>query len=193
MNIKGFTLVELMVVMAIIAFLSVGAYGGLTFALRQGRDSQRTGIVNNIQLALQSYYADFQAYPGCGYTQGTSATKFSGGTQSTGPGIDDLYYCSGAFDKGSGSLVSTTGEGGLAGYFEGEFAWGAFSTVNTDQELRYYYIKRPDGTGSKFTVCADLENTLGGNTVRKDGKKTKDCYCVGANQSDVACFGMGDR
>jgi prepilin-type N-terminal cleavage/methylation domain-containing protein len=185
MKLKAFTLVELMVVMAIIAFLSVGAYGGLTYALRQGRDTQRIRIADQVQTAMQAYYADYQGYLGC-----------TGGTTVTVPGFvpaTGLMFCPGAFGATS-SFVTTASPNGLKDYFESEFKWGPINNAtNVDNEIRYYF--QPTVTGvktkaNKFTVCVSLENTKGAAASVTKGNVARGCYCVGANQSDIACFGM---
>ncbi len=59
----GFTLVELLIVVAIIAVLvSVGAVS-YTTAQRNARDSQRKSDLKKIQLALEQFHADNGAYP----------------------------------------------------------------------------------------------------------------------------------
>lgn len=189
MKFKAFTLVELMVVMAIIAFLSVGAYGGLTYALRQGRDTQRMRITDQIQTALVAYYADWASYPGC--------TGIS-----TGISVDSktIFTCSGAFSDAATSFVKTTADGsysngeGLKDYFESEFAWGPFSSTDTDSRLKYYWLPAGSGTNgaaTSFTICTTLENKNGGNVKNNANIPVgRGCYCVGANQSVVACKGM---
>jgi len=188
MKLKAFTLVELMVVMAIIAFLSVGAYGGLTFALRQGRDTQRMRIADQIQTALTAYYADYAVYPGCG---GWSATglKFIGGgyTFSPVPAETSYKYCAGGLLK-TGGLPSLTGKSGLADYFEGEYTAGQ---MFSDSDIRYYYDKTGNNSGNRFTVCVSLENPRAGmGSTKATETPHKGCYCNGSDQSDIACAGM---
>ncbi len=59
---KGFTLIELMVVISVIAILSTIALFGLTKAQASARDASRQQIMNGIRAALERYYADNQAY-----------------------------------------------------------------------------------------------------------------------------------
>jgi prepilin-type N-terminal cleavage/methylation domain-containing protein len=59
----GFTLIEILVVIAIIGILvSVGMYG-YNIALQNSRDQQRLANVNSIANALGLYYNDNKAYP----------------------------------------------------------------------------------------------------------------------------------
>src|SRR3990172_10027955 len=60
---RGFTLVELLVVVAIIAILvSVGAVSYST-AQRNARNAQRASDLNKIALALEEFYSDHGFYP----------------------------------------------------------------------------------------------------------------------------------
>ncbi|MBN2100322.1 type II secretion system protein [Candidatus Dojkabacteria bacterium] len=60
---EGFTLVELLVVMAIIAVLIAISVAGLGFAMRRSRNIARESAVANIERALSAYYADSETYP----------------------------------------------------------------------------------------------------------------------------------
>jgi prepilin-type N-terminal cleavage/methylation domain-containing protein len=59
----GFTLIELMVVIAIIGILSTIVTASLTTAKQKSRDAKRIADVKNIQLALEQYYNDNLNYP----------------------------------------------------------------------------------------------------------------------------------
>jgi type II secretion system protein G len=64
---KGFTLIELMVVIAIIGTLSSIVFSSLNNARGQARDAKRKGDMLNLQTALEMYYLDNGSYPpqGC--------------------------------------------------------------------------------------------------------------------------------
>jgi prepilin-type N-terminal cleavage/methylation domain-containing protein len=72
-KLKGFTLVELLAAMAIIAVLIGLAGFGISIALRNSRDTQRKAKLNDIQLAINEYYTSASAYP-ASITGGGSAT-----------------------------------------------------------------------------------------------------------------------
>ena len=60
---KGFTLVELLIVMAIIAVLVGITIAGLGYAMRRSRNIARMSAMTNLERALTSYYSDNLAYP----------------------------------------------------------------------------------------------------------------------------------
>ncbi|MBN1915550.1 type II secretion system protein [Candidatus Dojkabacteria bacterium] len=62
-NKKGFTLVELLVTMAIIAVILGMTVFGISLAQRASRDAQRRNTVDDIAMAIQSYYELYNQYP----------------------------------------------------------------------------------------------------------------------------------
>lgn len=60
---RGFTLVELMIVITIIAILATIATVSFTRVQKQARDTKRKAEVKNLQTALQAYYVEKIAYP----------------------------------------------------------------------------------------------------------------------------------
>jgi len=62
-NIKGFTLVELLVVITIIAILSVVAYTAIGGQTVQARDAKRKQDLSTMQSALELYFVEFARYP----------------------------------------------------------------------------------------------------------------------------------
>jgi type II secretion system protein G len=60
---RGFTLIELMVVVAIIGVLATIIMVGLGNARAKSRDSRRITDIKSIQLALANYYSDHGFYP----------------------------------------------------------------------------------------------------------------------------------
>lgn len=61
---KGFTLIELLVVIAIIGILASIVLVSLNSARQKARDVKRVGDIRQMQLALEGYYDEKQAYPG---------------------------------------------------------------------------------------------------------------------------------
>src|SRR6056297_1325722 len=60
---KGFTLIELMVVVAIMGLLAALAVISLNNARQRARDARRISDVKQVQTALELYYLDNQEYP----------------------------------------------------------------------------------------------------------------------------------
>lgn len=63
MKYKAFTLVELILVMALLAILTVLLIGNLNSSLKKGRDAQRKNDLAQLQRALELYYEDNKGYP----------------------------------------------------------------------------------------------------------------------------------
>jgi prepilin-type N-terminal cleavage/methylation domain-containing protein len=59
----GFTLIELMVVIAIIALLATIITASLGSSRQKGRDARRVSDIKTIQLALENYYNDNLMFP----------------------------------------------------------------------------------------------------------------------------------
>jgi prepilin-type N-terminal cleavage/methylation domain-containing protein len=63
---RGFTLVEIIVVITVIAILTgVGIFGFITYQ-QQGRNTERQTQTKLIAEALEKYYDENGEYPGCG-------------------------------------------------------------------------------------------------------------------------------
>lgn len=60
---KGFTLIEIMVSLAIVAIVSVAVVGSIFAAQRSARDATRRADLRIIQGAIQKYYANNNYYP----------------------------------------------------------------------------------------------------------------------------------
>ncbi len=75
-RLKAFTLVELLVAMAIIAVLIALAGFGVSLALRASRDSQRQEAVDNIRVGIADYLGRENVYP-TGLTYNSVTGKLS--------------------------------------------------------------------------------------------------------------------
>ncbi len=60
---KGFTLVELLVVISIISLLSSVVFASVNSAQRKGRDAARAANVKSLKMAMELYYDDNNGYP----------------------------------------------------------------------------------------------------------------------------------
>lgn len=73
---KGFTLIEIVIVMAVIGILSVLALVGVGRLQASARDVQRQQMMTGVQSALERYFAEVKTYP-----------KFNDQVTVTGSGI----------------------------------------------------------------------------------------------------------
>jgi len=107
-KLQGFTLVELLAAMAIIAILIGLAGFGISIALRNARDSDRRKIIDNMQLVVNDYFTRENEYPASAAVSG-STIVFQDGTGTT---IGDAV----PFDGNSSPAASTDSKGTLYQY-----------------------------------------------------------------------------
>lgn len=81
-KIRGFTLVELMVVIAIIGFLAVIILPRFIGVMGKGRRAAAQAQIRSFEGALEMYYADIYSYPGS--DQGLQALISGGGGGDSG-------------------------------------------------------------------------------------------------------------
>jgi len=60
---KGFTLIELILVITLLSILALVMLSNFNTTLKRGRDSQRKSDLSQLQKALENYYEDHQSYP----------------------------------------------------------------------------------------------------------------------------------
>lgn len=68
-NIAGFTLIELMVVMTVMAILSTIVIYGAGKAQQSATDARRVQIMTGLQGSLERYYQDYKFYPAGNFGQ----------------------------------------------------------------------------------------------------------------------------
>lgn len=110
---KGFTLVELMVVITVIAILMTIAVISFTRVQRQARDTKRKSDIRTLSTALQVYFTEFQKYPvGSGYIASSLTTltptylpTLPSGQAGAAGTFTDYYYVSGANEFSYGLCV----------------------------------------------------------------------------------------
>jgi prepilin-type N-terminal cleavage/methylation domain-containing protein len=81
---KGFTLVEIVVVVAIIGVLSSFIMANVSKSRAKGRDLQRMTDLKRLQVALRSYYLDKGFYPSTGATANVYSANLACFTCSAG-------------------------------------------------------------------------------------------------------------
>lgn len=145
-NKKAFTLVELLVAMAIIAILLGLAVFGITIVQQNARDTQRRSKVNDVEIALNGLIASSITLP-ANFTAGTATTITAGSTTIQLPGalsrsasatwVDDTTsaitdYCYGNTSGTSLYVVGATLEGGGT-YFKSNSGavYASFGTAPT--------------------------------------------------------------
>jgi prepilin-type N-terminal cleavage/methylation domain-containing protein len=128
---KGFTLIEILIVVAIIAILASVVLVGLGPTQQAGRDARRISDLSEVQNGLELYYND------CGY--------YPGSAQTAAP-------C-GAFSQ----ISSWTGTASLTASLQGTTAIGV-STVPNDPSAGHTYQYGTNNTGSSYVIEATLEN-----------------------------------
>jgi len=136
---KGFTLVELLVVMAIISILATVIIGGFRSSQMRGRDAGRKSDLKQIANALEIFYSDYGKYPP------------ASGTQIAG--------C---------SYNPATGIGAACAWGSSEFTDGKtvyFKTVPKDMAPSQTYLYKVSSTKNKFQLYAHLENSQDKNCI----------------------------
>ncbi len=139
---QGFTLVELLVVMVIIAILATLIVGGFRSSQMRGRDAQRKQDLRQIANALEMFYADYGRYPPASGTQ-IAACSYNPGT---GVGAS----CS--WGSGTMSDSKTT----------------YMRTVSKDPVSAQNYVYRVSSDGKQFQLFARLENTEDKNCINSN-------------------------
>ena len=112
---KGFTLVELMIVMSIIAILAAIAYPSYTDYVRKSRRADAQAALANVQLAQQKLRSSCRFYAGtpgaadnCGATAAASTVRIP----ATSP--DGWYALTLSNASATGFTVTATGQGDQA-------------------------------------------------------------------------------
>ena len=163
---NGFTLIELILVMAIIGILSVVGIGAFTQTTLKSKDTQRKSDLNQIAKALELYYNDAGSYP---------ASDDAGKIMCSSP--KDLASC-------NTPIVCTTN-------FSYCFA-GKTTTymdklpADSSADRKYYY--KPDASLNSFALYAALENSedrdivvTSGTTVKTNWGDEADCGSAPCN------------
>lgn len=141
---KGFTLVELLVVMAIISILATLIVGGFRSSQMRGRDGGRKSDLKQISNALELFYNDYGKYPAASGTQ-IAACPYN----------------------------STTGAGTACSWGTSELTDSKtiyYKVIPKDPASSQTYVYKVSSSQTKYQVYAHLENTedkncIGGNCL----------------------------
>ena len=99
-NNYGLTLIELMIVMALVAILAMTLWGNFFTSLTKGRDSRRKQDFDAISKSLELYYNDNRGYPlptiiqwGTAFTNPNNSTVVYMQKLPTDPTYPSFSYC----------------------------------------------------------------------------------------------------
>lgn len=124
-NNKGFTLLEILVVISIIGILIALGASAYSVAQKKSRDARRQGDLKQMQNAFEQYYASTSStYSNCATM---AITTFPSGALPTDPkGGTSVYTCTGTattycacalLEGGTGNATNTTCSYGAGNYF----------------------------------------------------------------------------
>ena len=160
---NGFTLVELLVVMAILGILVTIIGSSFRNAQARGRDTQRKSDLKQISQSLELFYSDYGHYPS---DEGgmIAACPFVGGTGT-------------ACSWGSGELTDNK-----TIYFK---------QIPADpvSSYEYYYRIVPGSNNKKFQIFARLENSQDQDCLGGDCLDSPVVYICGSGVCNFAITG----
>ncbi|MCL5676236.1 MAG: type II secretion system GspH family protein [Patescibacteria group bacterium] len=85
MNKNGFTLIEILIVVAIISIIGTLMMASFSLARKQGRDTQRRSDISQYRIALENYYSVNSYYPNQNYNGDTYTSGGTGVFSASGP------------------------------------------------------------------------------------------------------------
>lgn len=144
----GFTLIEVLVSISIIALLSSVVMAATNTARKNARDSKRISSIREIQTALELYFTDHQSYPDADTSETSGLSSGTGGVWDTPQDGDFLQ-------------VLVDGK-----YLQGTVL-DPLNETDSQYNLRYYKFPAgalgcPENRGSFYVLgIADMETSNG--------------------------------
>lgn len=160
-NFSGFTLVELLVVMAILGVLITLVAGGFRSAQLRGRDAQRKSDLKQVAEALELFYDDYGIYP-----------DESGGRIAACP-----------YSPGVGGTACVWGEGEFT---DSKTVYFKKLSQDPAPSLNYLYRIVPTSNNQKFQLFARLENTQDQDCLGGDCNTPPVTYTCGSKVCNFA-------
>jgi type IV pilus assembly protein PilE len=105
---KGFTLIELMMVVAIVAILAAVAFPQYTNYIQRGKITEATSSLSELRLRAEKWFADNRTY--VGFNQALQNTKYF--TYACNPVTATAFTCTatGVANQGMGGFAYTINE-----------------------------------------------------------------------------------
>ncbi len=156
---KGFTLIELMIVVVILGVLMSTIVPKLTGAQERGRDVGRKADLKNIETILNVYYSDYWQFPaavGWEFLQSFLATP-----ETTAE--NDGYVVSEIQSYFKWSKVPQDPSKGT----NGVLGTAANHNGSTDATWRYWYksLTKNGVVNNSYILCSDMEIAMNANTL----------------------------
>ena len=161
---RGFTIVELLIVIAIIGLLSAIIMSNLSGSRAKSRDAKRISDISQIQLAIEQYFDRCQEYPTL--SSGTTISGLSAATLAT---ITNISACPSGISLGSFISQTPSPTTGTYDYVakSDKLDYVLHASLETSPDaVRDSLAAAPSGSG--WTVSFTCSNAVG----------SKD-YCVG--------------
>ena len=145
---KGFTLIELMIVIVILGILMSTVLPRLTGAQARGRDTGRVADLGNISAAMQVYYDDYGQFP--------AATNHTDAGECLGESGDSATDAISGYLK-AGDVPKDPSRG----------ANGTLCTAAADNLGKYWYkpLTKSAVANNAFVLCSDAETFQKANTL----------------------------
>lgn len=153
-NKKGFTLIELMVAIAIVAILAVVGLVIFGNVQRQARDARRTQDINAIALALEA-----NKNPGERVYQPLTPAEFANGAIPTDPRTDTSVYC--IWGNSDDPPIPPLSQDTIADDWDTHTACGAAGSATYNAVVADGVPPTGATALTSWTVCAALEGTTG--------------------------------